>query len=98
MKLYHVTSRSLADRIKAEGFHGHEVFDGRHPATEGNWLKNDPDTESTLGVVIMSIEIPDAELADQPRPDHVPEGGQTDDYYVDAEILNRHLETIQIES
>ena len=33
MKLYHATSRAIAERIKAEGFVGHEVFYGEHPAT-----------------------------------------------------------------
>jgi hypothetical protein len=47
----------------------------------------------------MSIEIPDDELADQPTQDQrLLESQRTNDYYVDAEILNRHLESIQIES
>ena len=99
MKLYHVTSRVLAERIKADGFHGHETFYGQHPATGGNWLKNDSETESTLGLVLLSIEVPDDEVADQPTPDpRVLESDRTDDYFVDAEILNRHLDSVQIES
>jgi hypothetical protein len=99
MKLYHATSRAMAERIKAEGFHGHEVLYGEHPATGGNWLKDNPETDSTLGLVLMSIEIPDDELADQPTQDQrLLESQRTNDYYVDAEILNRHLESIQIES
>src|SRR5207248_6135170 len=99
MKLYHATSRATAERIKAEGFHGHEVFYGEHPATGGNWLNDNPRTDSTLGLVLMSIDIPDDELANQPTPDQqVLESQQSNDYYVDAEILNRHLQSIQIES
>jgi hypothetical protein len=99
MKLYYATSRATAERIKAEGFHGHVVFYGEHPATGGNWLSDNPKTDSTLGLVMMSIEIPDDELADQPtRDQQFLKSEQADDYYVDAEILNRHLESIQIES
>lgn len=99
MRLYHATSRAVAERIKAEGFHGHEVFYGKHPATGGTWLNDDPEADSTLGLVLMSIDIPDDELANQPTPnEHLPQSRRTDDYYVDAEILNRHLESIQIES
>jgi hypothetical protein len=99
MKLYHATSRATAERIRAEGFHGHEVFYGEHPATGGNWLNDNPKTDSTLGLVLMSIDIPDDELANQPTPDQqLLESQQSNDYYVDAEILNRHLESIQIES
>jgi hypothetical protein len=99
MKLYHATSRASAERIKAEGFHGHVVFYGEHPATGGNWLSDNPKTESTLGLVLMSSEIPDDELADQPTRDRqLLEKQQTNDYDVDAAILNRHLESIQIES
>ena len=69
-----------------------------YPATGGNWLKDDPETDSTLGLVLISIEIPDDELTDQPTRDQgLLESQRTNDYYVDAEILNRHLESIQIE-
>jgi hypothetical protein len=99
VKLYHVTSRALAERIKVEGFHGHGVFDGERPATGGNWLNDNPETYPTLGLVMMSIEIPDGELADQPTQyQRLPDGRQSNDYYVDAEILNEHLDSLQIES
>jgi hypothetical protein len=99
MRLYHVTSRGVAERIKAEGFHGHEVLYGEHPATDGNWLNDNPKTESTLGLVLMSIDIPDDELANQPTPEQrLAQSQRTNDYYVDAEILNRHLDSIQVEA
>jgi hypothetical protein len=99
MKLYHATSRVIAERIKLEGFHGHGVFYGEHPATGGNWLNDNPETVPTVGLVMVSIEIPDDQLADQPTQDQrLPDGQQSNDYYVDAEILNRHLDSIQIES
>ena len=98
MRLYHATSRAVAERIKAEGFHGHEVFYGEHPATGGTWLNDNAETDSTLGLVLMSIDIPDDELSNQPTPDQrLPQSQRANDYYVDAEILNRHLESIQIE-
>jgi hypothetical protein len=96
--LYRATSRAVADRIKAEGFRGHEVLCGEHPAIGGTWLKDNPETDSTLGLVLISIEIPDDELANQPTPDRsLARNHRINDYYVDAEILNRHLESIQIE-
>jgi hypothetical protein len=99
VKLYHVTSRAVAERIVLEGFHGHGVLDGERPATGGNWLSDNPDTYPTLGLVMMSIEIPDRELADQPTSHmQLPDGRRGNDYYVDAEILNRHLDSIQIDA
>ena len=99
MKLYHATSRVIAERIRLEGFHGHGVFYGEHPTTGGNWLNDNPASYPTLGLVMMSIEIPDEALADQPTQDQwLHDGRKSNDYYVDAEILNRHLESIQIES
>jgi hypothetical protein len=99
VKLYHVTSRAVAERITREGFHGHGVLDGERPATGGNWLNDNPETYPTLGLVMMSIEIPDEELAEQPTHDiALPGGRQSNDYYVDAEILNRHLDSIQVEA
>ena len=98
MKLYHATSRSIAERIKVEGFHTHEILHREHPATGGNWLNDNPETDPTVGLVMMSIEIPDDELADQPTQNQRLEGQRSDDYYVEAEILNRHLDSIQIES
>jgi hypothetical protein len=99
MRLYRATSRAVAERITAEGFHGHEVFYGEHPANAGNWLNDNPETQSTLGLVMMSIDIPDNELANQPTAEQrLPRSRRTNEYYVDAEILNRHLESIQIES
>jgi hypothetical protein len=99
MRLYHATSRAVAERIQAEGFHGHEVMYGEHPATGGAWLNDDPETASTLGLVVMSIDIPEDELANQPTPDQrLPQRQGIKDYYVDAEILNRHLDSVQIES
>ncbi len=99
MRLYHATSRAVAERIMAEGFHGHEVLYGEHPATGGTWLNDNPETQSTLGLVLISIDIPDDELANQPTPEQrLPRSQRTNDYYVDAEILNRHLKSIQIES
>jgi len=98
MKLFHVTSRVLAERIKLEGFHGHGVLDGERPATGGNWLTDNPETYPTLGLVIMSIEIPADELANQPtQSQRLPDGQHGNDYYVDAKILNRHLDSLQIE-
>ena len=99
MKLYHATSRVIAERIQLEGFHGHGVFYGEHPATGGNWLHDDPESCPTLGLVMMSIEVPDDELAHQPTRDQwLPDDRKRNDYYVDAELLNRHLESILIES
>ena len=99
MKLYHATSRAIAERIKVEGFVTHEVLYGEHPVTGGNWLRDNPETDPTVGLVMMSIEIPDDELADQPTPDQrLHDDQQSNDYYVEAEILNRHLDSIQIES
>ena len=99
MKLYQATSRAIAERIKLEGFHGHGVFYREHPATGGNWLNDNPETDPTVGLVMMSIEIPDDELADQPTPDQrLHDGQRSNEYYVGAEILNRHLDSIQIES
>ena len=99
VKLYHVTSRALGERIKAEGFHGHGVLDGERPATGGNWLSDSPETDPDLGLVMMSIEIPADELADQPTQDQrFPDGRRSNDYYVDATILNRHLDSLQIEA
>ena len=98
VKLYHATSRAIAERLKVEGFHDHGIFYGEHPATGGNWLEDEPDVHPTLGLVMISIEIPDAELADQPVPDQqLLNRKQGGDYYVDAGILNRHLDTLQIE-
>jgi len=99
VKLYHVTSRALAEQIKLEGFHGHEVLDGERPATGGNWLTDNTETDPTLGLVMMSIEVPADELATQPTQNQrLPDGKHSTDYYVDAEILNRHLDSLQIES
>jgi hypothetical protein len=99
VKLYHVTSRALAERIKVEGFHGHGVFDGERPAIGGNWLNDHPEAYSNFGLVVMSIEIPDDELVDQPtQVQHLHDGRPSNDYYVDANILNQHLESVQIES
>jgi len=99
VKLYHVTSRALGERIKLDGFHGHGVLDGDRPATGGNWLSDNPETCPTLGLVMMSIEIPDEELADQPpQYQRMPDGQQNNDYYVDATILNRHLDSLHIET
>jgi len=48
---------------------------------------------------MMSIEIPDDELADQPTEDQrLRDGQRSNEYYVGADILNRHLDSIQIES
>jgi hypothetical protein len=98
VKLYHATSRAIAERIKVEGFPTHEVLYREHPATGGNWLRDNPETDPTAGLVMMSIEIPDDELADQPLQDQPLRVGEgSDDCYVEAEILNRHLDSIQIE-
>ena len=96
--LYHVTSRALAERIKVEGFHGHGVLEGERPATGGNWLNDNPEAYSNFGLVVMSIDIPDDELVDQPtqvQPLH--DGRVSNDYYVDAKILNQHLDSVRIE-
>ena len=99
MKLYHATSRVVAERIKAEGFHTHEVLYGEHPTTGGNWLNDNPETDPTVGLVMMSIEVPDDELADQPTADQrLHDGQRSNEYYVGADILNRYLDSIQIES
>ena len=99
MKLYHVTSRAVAERIEIDGFHGHGVFYGDHPATGGNWLNDNPEVDPTLGLVMMSIEVPDDELVDQPtRDQRSPDGRQSNDYYVDAAILNRHLDSVHIDA
>ena len=99
MKLYHATSRVIAERIQHEGFHGHGVFYGEHPATGGNWLNDNPESYPTLGLVMMSIEVPDEALADQPTQEQrLHDGRKSNDYYVDAQILNRYLDSIQIES
>jgi hypothetical protein len=99
MKLYHATSRAIAERIKVEGFVTHEVLYGEHPVTGGNWLRDNPETDPSVGLVMMSIEIPDDELADQPPEDQrLRDGQRSNEYYVGAEILNRHLDSIQIES
>jgi hypothetical protein len=99
MNLYHATSRAIAERIKVEGFYGHAVFSGERPATGGSWLKDNPGTDATLGLVMMSIAIPDDELVDQAIQAHpVLEGQRSKDYSVDAKTLNRYLKSIQIES
>ena len=47
---------------------------------------------------MMSIDIPDRELASQPTQDQrLHDGRHSKDYYVDADILNRHLDSIEIE-
>lgn len=75
------------------------MFYGEHPATGANWLNDNPETHSTLGLVLMSIEIPDDELNNQPPLERrLPKSRRANDYYADAEIRNRHLQTIQIES
>lgn len=99
VKLYHVTSRALAERIKLEGFRGHGVLDGERPVTGGNWLNDNPEVCPTLGLVVMSIEVPDDELVDHASQDRrMHDGDRGNDHYVDAKILNRHLDSVQIDS
>lgn len=55
--------------------------------------------DPTVGPVMMSIEVPDDELADQPTEDQrLHDGRRSNEYYVGAEVLNRHLDSMQIEA